>query len=124
MAVNTPHFSPSSGLSKVSSTDTTADYLINKIVEGANITITKNNSGGDETLTISSTGGSATFSSETPSGTINGTNTVFTLNNIPKFLFLNGQYQTVTTDYAVTGSGPYTLTYTQAPAGGNHISLY
>jgi hypothetical protein len=44
-------------LDKVSSGDTTADYLSTKLVEGANISITKNNSGGNETLTITGTGG-------------------------------------------------------------------
>jgi hypothetical protein len=36
----------------VSPGDTTADYLISKLVEGTNITITKNNTGANETLTL------------------------------------------------------------------------
>ena len=42
--------------SKVSATDTTTDYLENKIVAGTNITITKQNTGSDETLQISASG--------------------------------------------------------------------
>lgn len=40
----------------VSSTDTVANYLQNKLVAGTNIAITKNSSGGNETLTIAFTG--------------------------------------------------------------------
>ena len=43
-------------LSKVSSNDTTGDYLLNKIVAGTNITITEINNGGNETLEISASG--------------------------------------------------------------------
>ena len=42
-------------LLKISSGDTTADYLINKLVAGANITISQLNAGGDEALLIEST---------------------------------------------------------------------
>ena len=44
-------------LVKVSSADTQADYLENKLVAGDNVTITKNNAGGNETLSIASSGG-------------------------------------------------------------------
>lgn len=43
--------------SKISSTDTTGDFLLSKLVAGSNITLTQNNVGGNETLTIASTGG-------------------------------------------------------------------
>ena len=42
-------------LSKVSSNDTTAGYLANKIVAGSGITVVETNDGGNETLTINST---------------------------------------------------------------------
>lgn len=42
---------------KASATDTTEGYLGDKLVQGANVTITKNNSGANETYTIASTGG-------------------------------------------------------------------
>ena len=41
----------------ISNNDTTPDYIINKLVPGSNITITKNNSGSDETISIASSGG-------------------------------------------------------------------
>lgn len=39
-------------LVKVSSNDTTSNYLLNKLVAGTNITLTENNDGGNETITI------------------------------------------------------------------------
>ena len=44
---------------KVSANDTTASTLDNKLVAGANITLTENNDGGNETLTIASTASGA-----------------------------------------------------------------
>lgn len=43
-------------LVKITSADTTANYLQPKLIAGTNISITKNNPGANETLTISSTG--------------------------------------------------------------------
>lgn len=42
---------------KVSSNDTTKNYLENKLVAGSNVTLTTNNDGGNETITIASSGG-------------------------------------------------------------------
>jgi hypothetical protein len=42
---------------KISSADTTPNFLENKITAGANITLTKQNAGANETIEISSTGG-------------------------------------------------------------------
>lgn len=44
---------------KVTSNDTTADYLFNKVVAGPNITIVEANDGGDEKLVISASAGAA-----------------------------------------------------------------
>lgn len=58
--------------------------------------------------------------SETPSGTINGTNTSFTLANSPLSgtlkVFLNGQRLTLTTDYTITGTS---LSMVSAPVSGD-----
>jgi hypothetical protein len=43
---------------KVSSGDTTTDYLFSKLAAGTNITLTKNNPGGNETITITAASGS------------------------------------------------------------------
>jgi hypothetical protein len=65
-------------LVKVSSNDTTAGYLENKLVAGSNITLTTNNDGGNETLTIASAGGvdtdekSKVSANDTTSGYLNG----------------------------------------------------
>lgn len=53
---------PNQNKVKVSSNDTTTNYLENKIVAGANITITVLNEGGNETLSIESSGGGGTSS--------------------------------------------------------------
>lgn len=45
------------GTVKISSTDTTFNFLEGKLVAGTNITIVRQNSGGDETLKISGSGG-------------------------------------------------------------------
>jgi hypothetical protein len=42
---------------KISATDTTPGYILTKLVAGANVTLTQDNTGGNETLTISSSGG-------------------------------------------------------------------
>lgn len=57
------------------------------------------------------------FVRETPSGTLNGTNAVFTLSFAPSpaaslFLFLNGLEQVPTTDYTISGA---TVTFVTAP---------
>jgi len=44
---------------KISSNDTTPNFLLSKLVAGTNITLTENNDGADETITINSTGGSS-----------------------------------------------------------------
>ena len=49
---------------KVSSADTTADYLESKIVAGTNVTITKLNPGADEELEISSSPGSTLYNND------------------------------------------------------------
>ncbi len=67
-----------------------------------------------------------TLSTETPSGTINGTNTIFTTTHQPALLELNGAYQTAGgVDYTLTGTGPYTETFVNAPVSGSNLtSLY
>lgn len=73
-------------------------------------------------------GGGANFaSSETPSGTINGSNTIFTLAHTPSpaatlQVFLNGALQQA-------GGGDYTLstatiTFVSAPLAGSILTAY
>ena len=60
---------------------------------------------------------------ETPSGTINGSTTVFTLANTPVAgtvkVYLNGLRQKVTTDYTISGA---TITYLSAPLTGDILT--
>lgn len=63
---------------------------------------------------------------ETPSGTINGTNTSFTLANPPSpaaslLLFINGVLQIQGTDYTLSGS---TITMSNAPTTGSVLNAY
>jgi hypothetical protein len=94
------------------------------LISGTNITITDN---GDGTVTIDSAGGGGNFAeNEVPTGTINGSNTDFTLANTPTAgsvkLYTNGLRQRPTTDFTVSGT---TITYTTAPTTGwTHIVDY
>lgn len=80
---------------------------------GAGITITS--LGSEAIFTIP---GSASFSltTETPSGVVDGTNTIFTVAHNPQFVALNGLIQTANgIDFTLSGSGPYTLTFVNPP---------
>ena len=60
------------------------------------------------------------FDQEVPSGTVNGSNTNFTLSQTPYsakavIVFLDGIVQTFTTDWSISGT---TLTFVTAPAAG------
>jgi hypothetical protein len=62
---------------------------------------------------------------EAPSGTINGSNKVFTLSQKPlendaTLVFLDGLLQTETTDYTLSNS---TLTFVTAPALGQSVRV-
>lgn len=62
---------------------------------------------------------------ETPSGTINGSNTAFTLSQTPNEndsvdVYLDGLKQTSGTDYSVSGT---TITFTVAPAAGQKLRV-
>jgi len=70
--------------------------------------------------------GGVGFAGETPTGTINGTNTGFTLSTVPSpsaslMLFLNGVEQLAGTDYTLSGN---IITYAVAPATGDWHRAY
>lgn len=48
---------------------------------------------------------------ETPTGTVNGANTVFTATNEPIFVVADGMTRFDGVGYTLTGSGPYTITF-------------
>lgn len=65
------------------------------------------------------------WKAETPSGTVNGSNKVFTLSQLPLendavLVFLNGILQTLTTDYTLSNQ---TLTFVTAPALGQSVRV-
>lgn len=67
-------------------------------------------------------GGGGTLTSETPVGTINGSNTVFTVSNTPVQVFLNGALQTGGgVDYTLAG---LTITFVNAPVSGSVLSSW
>jgi len=87
------------------------------LVSGTNIkTINGSSLLGSGDLTVS--GGATSVWGETPSGTINGSNTSFTLAHNPAgmSLFLNGQRLTSGTDYTQSGT---TLTMITVPLTGD-----
>ena len=57
-------------------------------------------------------GGGSPVTSQTPTGTINGTNKDFVHTGTLVAVYLNGAYQTITGDYTVSGS---TITFVDAP---------
>lgn len=76
----------------------------------------------DSTMrTLSGASGHQIFS-ETPSGTINGSNTVFTLSQTPVngslAIYLNGARQKLTDDYTLSTA---TITFISAPPSGSNI---
>lgn len=76
---------------------------------------------GSEADWLASLVGYADFQTETPSGTVNGSNTVFTLAATPSagvLVFKNGLLQIEGTDYTISGA---TITFTVAPAGGSTL---
>jgi len=53
--------------------------------------------------------GEVVLGPETPTGTVNGVNTTFTVNNSPKYIVIDGMIKKETLDFTLTGSGPYTI---------------
>ncbi len=96
------------------------------VAAGTNITITTD-SNGNKVISSSGGGSSINFSdSETPSGTINGVNTSFTLANTPDpalslILSRNRSIQIQGVDYTLSGN---TITTTTAPAGGTILRAW
>lgn len=70
--------------------------------------------------TSTSTNTYSVFAEYTPTGTMNGTNLVFTIPVVPAEmqLFYNGIYQVETTDYTLTGTS---ITMTVAPVSGDTL---
>lgn len=71
---------------------------------------------------IGPSGSSTDVWSETPSGTIDGSNVTFTLAHTPTAgsvaLYLNGARQKVTDDYTISGT---TITFISAPLTGSNL---
>lgn len=89
---------------KISSTDTTPDYLLNKLVPGTNVTITQVGTGGNETLVFASTSGGFSGLQEKSTTTPNGVLTTFAFAHTPLMILYNGQVQLLTTDYTVSSN--------------------
>ena len=79
---------------KVSSNDTTADYLLSKLIMGANITLTEVNDGGDEKIRISASTGAAGAQKEVTASTY----TILDTDNGLTIWFNNPTGVTVTLD--------------------------
>ena len=75
------------------------------------------------TTTFADTTGGGTSAIEIPSGTVNGVNKIFTVQNVPVWIEVSGQTMvsqaTDSTNYGYTltgSSAPYTVTFLTAPA--------
>ena len=73
------------------------------------------------TLNSSGGGTAVALSVETPSGTVNGSNTAFTVTNDPSLVTVNGQAMSITDDY--TYSDPI-ITFVTAPETGSVLRSY
>jgi len=100
------------------------DYTLS----GNAITMTVAPSTGDSLLAFYRYGSSGGLfvDDETPSGTINGSNTVFTLANVPNpassvEVFLDGMMQRAGVDYSLSSA---TVTFTSAPISGAILRAY
>jgi hypothetical protein len=111
---------PATGIElQTNSVDNTLQTKLN-LKSGTNVTLTADSLGG---VTIAAAGGtSVAFTSETPSGTLNGTNTAFTLSATPTtgslHLYLNGVEQVPTTDYTISST---TITYVVPPKSTDYM---
>lgn len=83
---------------------------------GSNISITAvaNQNTKYTDITIAAVGSGVTLTAETPSGTIDGSNLVFTVSNTPVQLFSDGMYRVLNTDYTYVG-GIITMNALLAP---------
>lgn len=104
--------------------DTTNDTLT--LIAGSNVTITTNPT--TDAITLSATGAAGTLvtvTNEVPTGTINGSNTVFTISNETAnneiCATLSGIKQKETTDYSLSGT---TLTFIVAPFTGAVLEVF
>ncbi len=76
----------------------------------------------DVTISGGSGGGGGTLTSETPVGTVDGVNTVFTVSNSTVQLFLNGALQQAGGgDYTLSG---LTITFVSAPVSGSILTSW
>lgn len=114
-------------LTGTGSTSSPLTFNFSSIIAGSGITITDNGNG---TITITSTGGGGgvtTWTQEIPSGSINGSNTAFTLSGTPVanslLFFWNGQMlKGGGVDYTLSGT---TVTMVTTPQTGDKIiALY
>ena len=101
---------------------------IANLESGSGVTVT-DLGGGNYQFSSGATPTASTFSvvwDETPSGTVNGSNTAFTLANAPSpaaslQLFQNGILAIQGTDYALSGTG---ITFTSAPSTGAILNAF
>lgn len=94
---------PAAGVStdenvKISAADTTSGYLEDKIVAGANVNITKQNTGANETIEISAYTPPASIGTLTTNGIISGLITNFAVGTNPEFVDWNGTLSPASTN--------------------------
>ena len=83
---------------KISAADTTSGYLEDKIIAGANVNITKQNTGANETIEISAYTPPASIGTLTTNGIISGIITNFAVGTNPEFIDWNGTLSPASTN--------------------------
>lgn len=83
---------------------------VSKIIAGSNITISPTNGLGN--VTINATGGGTGYTKETPTGTVNGSNTSFTVTATPVYVVSDGATYFENAGYTIAG---LTITMTVPP---------
>lgn len=91
--------------------------------KGTGVSSVVRNPDGTVDVTISGgSGGGGTLTSETPVGTVDGVNAVFTVSNTPVQVYSNGALQTAGgIDYTLSG---LTITFVSAPVSGSLLSSW
>lgn len=83
------------------------------VTAGTNVTITTNTAG--QKVISSTGGGGGGLAVEVPSGLVNGSNTSYTVTNLPLWIVADNQTYFSGKGYSISGTGPYTLTLDAAP---------
>lgn len=84
------------------------------VTAGTNVTITTNTAG-QKVISSTGGGGGGGLAVEVPTGLVNGSNTSYSVVNLPLWIVADNQTYFSGKGYSISGTGPYTLTLDAAP---------